>query len=451
MIDPCGMVMDWLTVCLVRPFWFHAVPVPVPVPDAPLPARGGLGLFQPRMAQNRRQTMIRWYRAPEGALDFPHATSYRSSFWDSFIEACDRDIGEIPSYLRTTGSGELIDGTLKPKWSRGDAPLGATGQSFCGRPEWFADYVPPGGMPRGPGGLPACCNPALGAAVGLERLPVISPSAAVIGLTVRRIPTAVGLSPLTPALTGIGLASVQHPDGAVALSALDVISPEAVGIGLAGMDAPAGEIGMGPLASSGQMYFSRGTGLGWSVQWGNFGFAAVVSAAINAVGIFPIVTGSATQSQQRWYHLAVVWDLLSVSIYQDGNLDASAPAVLASLRPPVGGDAWNTNGSVFNGDWSLIRIYQAALTDGDVALDAMGTAAAGLVAEYPCDDGAGVTVTDTVGAANGTLDVASWLADGPGGGCVHFAPGFALQGNFPSLLSNVLPFTVTIWYRPPRT
>lgn len=99
-------------------------------------------------------TKIRWYFAAARAKPFP-GTIWASALYLDPGERADCPIG--------------VDPFAPTRWDRGNTPLGAAGQKFCGKLEDFQApgvYVP--GKPPNPrarSGLPLCCTTNLTAAI----------------------------------------------------------------------------------------------------------------------------------------------------------------------------------------------------------------------------------------------------------------------------------------------
>jgi hypothetical protein len=93
-----------------------------------------------------RKTTIRWYRAPPGALVFPHQHSFSPLLWSDKRTLATRPLGEVPGAPR--------------KWSNGAPPFPAAGSSFCGQPPWYLTGGPALTDPRptDPQGIPVCCG-----------------------------------------------------------------------------------------------------------------------------------------------------------------------------------------------------------------------------------------------------------------------------------------------------
>lgn len=119
---------------------------------APLPARGTLGLG---LGCTPYPCKVRWFYCHPDAKDFPFANAFGSATWDMENE-WNPGIGEVHEFGFLT-------------WQNGRAPTTATGQSFCGKPEWWINGVPKPstGMRVDDQGVPFCCKSQLGApAVG---------------------------------------------------------------------------------------------------------------------------------------------------------------------------------------------------------------------------------------------------------------------------------------------
>lgn len=94
---------------------------------------------------------VKWYRCPDAAKVFPFAQQFGSRVWDN------------PDFDQVEGLGELPNGKYPP--ADFETPPFATGQNFCGRPEWWVtgQPVPSVNPPAAPmpidlWGLPGCCT-----------------------------------------------------------------------------------------------------------------------------------------------------------------------------------------------------------------------------------------------------------------------------------------------------
>lgn len=184
------------------------------------PARSAVSFYAARAPRAR----VRWYFCEPGAQLLPFPTIFASTVWNDVYENAEQNIGEVPR-----------QGTAK--FYNGKAPLGASGQHYCGTP---ADFQQPKvwnpNAPfarRGFSGLPACCARVTTAAIAF----VGGRSFAVpIVLTAPLTPGGelVLQSPAIPGEGSIGLtdkSAGQVPEGEVAL--------------IASAQTPIGEIGLG--------------------------------------------------------------------------------------------------------------------------------------------------------------------------------------------------------------
>lgn len=144
------MIVDVARSCHITRFVFFESRRPrtrAALPNVPV-RRAAIAWF----GSTPRQTRVRWYFAPEGAKPLPFGTIWASTIWLDVREVCDTRIGEQRR-------------TRKDVWNNGASPVGATGQHFCGRQEDFQaakTWNPQAPfLPRGPSGLPICCNPIL--------------------------------------------------------------------------------------------------------------------------------------------------------------------------------------------------------------------------------------------------------------------------------------------------
>ncbi len=105
------------------------------------------------VADHSRVSPLRWYFCPPGAKPFPSNHSFGSLRWeDDYQKGLPVTVGEIEN--------------PRPPYSKGETPLEATGQRFCGTVFEFQTGVTLLSSPRPeyPDGFPRCCGvpPVLG-------------------------------------------------------------------------------------------------------------------------------------------------------------------------------------------------------------------------------------------------------------------------------------------------
>jgi Concanavalin A-like lectin/glucanases superfamily len=433
MIDPCGMVVDYLRSCSTRPFWVHA-PTGVITPHPP---DSGMGYGTPADAgpsAGREWVQIRWYWAPEGALPLPFDTIYASSDWLSQLESPQMEYGEIPRATKTHVAGPYIDGTPEPVWNDGSPPLGATGKTYCGLPEWYQGPVPPGSLVRPLGGVPACCNPAVCAAIAITNAPVgavgqvalPSPpltTGAIIGSSIAAPAGAAALRALTQSLGAIAAASASAPVGSAGLAAPPV---------------PAAPLG---LAQPQQLYLTFSSAQ--AVTCANEAFLPTGNSPFTVItGIFPPPTNqssilvnfgnSAVPGQQAywtiqtsnellagngtvnlfssggilssaWTRAGMVFDGANLSIWISGVLNAG-PTPFVFTTTLIGSGIqigwWNSFPAFYDGQLQDVRIYSYALSPAEMAVAtscSVYTAVGSPAYWWRCNEEAGATLIDYSG------------------------------------------------------
>lgn len=125
-------------------------------------------------------------------------------------------------------------------------------------------------------------------------------------------------------------------------------------------------------------------------------------------GNYSLVTDPTAFPINRWVHVAVSYDAATTTmrLYRDGNLvstNASAPAY-TSENEFIGSHAGAA--SYFSGRIDEVRVWNIALTPAQIKQKTYqwpASNAAGLVAYFKCNDGAGNTLTNATGGTNGTL------------------------------------------------
>lgn len=132
-----------------------------------------------------------------------------------------------------------------------------------------------------------------------------------------------------------------------------------------------------------------------------------------------------------WHHAALTYDGTTLALYLDGALERAItvgqPPRSDSIEPASLGTALNSTGAArgfFAGVIDEARIWNRALTPSEIAAGMGGelTSGPGLVARWGMNEGAGTTVTDSVGAANGTATKGPLWVDGRQFGAVNQAP-----------------------------
>lgn len=358
-IDPCGMIVDWLVSLSSRPVWFYFAEPLQPPPAADL-RNYAMGLGRPDNPTARKQVMVRWYWAPLGAKPLPYETCYRSTLALSELEIGSQLIGEIPRYTKTFTDGHYCDGTADPRWTRSILPLGATGQQACGAPELWNDALNGAPLlPRGPGGLPICCNPALGAAMGMGAFAYPAPTPtpartalvmaglelpelpqapmAMAGLTIAQGKPALALNGKPAALDGTGM-GFENPAAAAALAMAGIdVAAEAslvlsgpplltVAIGAADLVASAAELdGAGQEGAQGDGDLQASAAeLQASAQAGNVGIGDLIA-------VHGEMAGSGQSGDQGSSALKTTHAVMSAA----GTFSTSSTPTCTSCHPPL--------------------------------------------------------------------------------------------------------------------
>lgn len=113
--------------------------------------------------------------------------------------------------------------------------------------------------------------------------------------------------------------------------------------------------------------------------------------------------------QDQWYHAAVTFDGTTLSLYLDGNLEASTTTSLNTVMSGEGFTIGRRAGleNFWNGQLDEVRIWDYARTQTEIQNHMNNTligTETGLVAYYPMSDGVGNTsVADATGGPNGAL------------------------------------------------
>lgn len=133
--------------------------------------------------------------------------------------------------------------------------------------------------------------------------------------------------------------------------------------------------------------------------------------------------GTATLPLTTWTHLATTYDGTTLRLYVNGTL-VSSRAVAGSLLTSAGVVRLGGNslwGEFFQGRIDEVRIYNRALSAGEIAADMTTPVSKLLVLELGFDEGSGTVTADTSGRGRlGTVDGATWTAAGRHGGALQF-------------------------------
>ncbi|MDM8564109.1 PA14 domain-containing protein [Candidatus Halobeggiatoa sp. HSG11] len=123
-----------------------------------------------------------------------------------------------------------------------------------------------------------------------------------------------------------------------------------------------------------------------------------------------LLNGTTTLNTGNWYHVALVYDGVTLSLYLDGELENSVNRTLESADGNLLlGINKNLNGNYWNGAIDEVRVWNTARSQAEIQAYMKSTlkgTEGGLVAYYQLDDGSGTTATDTTGnvSYNGTLN-----------------------------------------------
>jgi Concanavalin A-like lectin/glucanases superfamily len=143
-------------------------------------------------------------------------------------------------------------------------------------------------------------------------------------------------------------------------------------------------------------------------------------------GEFESVVGPSSLEADVWTHLAFTYDGAHMRLYVNGQLSASkaqsegAPWGEGNL---VIGCNPNYPSEVFDGLIDEVRIYNRALSAGEITSDAgagLQTPSRTPVAAYSFDAGEGETLEDLTGEHDGTIEGASWFENGKYGSALDF-------------------------------
>ncbi len=163
--------------------------------------------------------------------------------------------------------------------------------------------------------------------------------------------------------------------------------------------------------------------------------------------------GTRSVPVNRWSYVAVTYDGATLRMYVDGEQVSSRPsagAIQASDDPLwIGGN--RPYGEHFDGEIDEVRVYDRALTQGEIAHD-MATPvapASGLVAAYAFDTGSGNVAVDSSGhGATGEIRGATW-ASGRYGDALRFdGDASVVRVTASPTLNLTKAMTLSGWIRP---
>ncbi|MGD9696375.1 MAG: LamG-like jellyroll fold domain-containing protein [Thermoleophilia bacterium] len=145
-----------------------------------------------------------------------------------------------------------------------------------------------------------------------------------------------------------------------------------------------------------------------------------------------LTNGTPQLATGTWVHLAVTYDGSTLRLFKDG-IQASSVAASGDIRISNGALAIGGNtmwGEYFDGLIDDVRLYDHALTAGEITTDMNTPVPAGrvstpttegLVAAYGFDEGTGSVARDASGNGNtGAINGATWTGSGKHGGALDF-------------------------------
>jgi hypothetical protein len=154
--------------------------------------------------------------------------------------------------------------------------------------------------------------------------------------------------------------------------------------------------------------FAKGATLG--ALWADYGFRVQETRSVFEVtidGNTPRTTALPAVPEGRWVHLAIVYHDSTVTLYENGIQVSQPITTHADMRVSdqplyIGMRYTDNNAGRFRGEIDDLRVYDRALSDGEIE------ALAGMVAHYPFDGNA----EDTTAYDNhGTVAGATLVAD----------------------------------------
>ena len=164
--------------------------------------------------------------------------------------------------------------------------------------------------------------------------------------------------------------------------------------------------------------------------------------------------GTRSVPVNRWSYLAVTYDGATLRLFVDGDQVSNRPSVSGAIEAPdsplwIGGN--RPYGEHFDGVIDEVRVYDRALTQGEIAHDMVTPVSptSGLVAAYAFDTGSGNVAVDSSGhRATGEIRGATW-APGRYGEALRFDAGASVVKVPASPTLNLMKaMTLSGWIQP---
>jgi len=154
----------------------------------------------------------------------------------------------------------------------------------------------------------------------------------------------------------------------------------------------------------------------------------------------------------QWKHIVVTFDGTTIRGYENGQLTQTNVATFNLLGIPLTLAQARFGENYFNGSMDGVRIYDYAITEGQVQQHYnAGLNRLGLVAQWGMDEGSGITSYDSQGANDGTLvSGPTWQtgANCVSGGCLGFTSGQQVVIPDDPSLDIADNLTISLWFYP---
>lgn len=161
-------------------------------------------------------------------------------------------------------------------------------------------------------------------------------------------------------------------------------------------------------------------GNSWLLQRKHFSSSNLTFTVFQGASPVELISNTPLNDDE-WHHVAAVYDGAALSLYIDGQLDASMPltgSIDTNNHPVWIGSNIQDTISYFEGILDEVRIWSEPRTEKQIQDNMLGLltgSETNLAGYWRFDDGTGTTATDTGGSNNGTLvgmDNTNWV---PGG------------------------------------
>lgn len=204
------------------------------------------------------------------------------------------------------------------------------------------------------------------------------------------------------------------------------------------------------------------TSKGFDVHYG-YGATGNIRAGIWSGGqLESLHSNAGTVTPNTWTFFSITYDDTNFNIYVNGRLATTTPSSGNGIDTPANRDlvigvlAWDKSSYNFNGSIDDLRVYNRALSDGEVeSLYSSGAtkhsqlSEANLIAHWKFDDGSGTRAEDsTSGENHGTLtnmESTDWISGKRGGALSFDGQDEYVETATPSMVGTT--YSVCAWFK----